>query len=92
MRKYLVETSLPADAVGECSSREWRARSAAAELRRQGVRVRFDRVVRVPEDGLCLFVFEAASEREATRAAEIARLDPFRVVEAARSGQRAGVG
>jgi hypothetical protein len=92
MRKYVVETALPAEAAGQCSAREWRARSAAGELRRQGVRVRFDRVIRVPEDGLCLFVFEGASEHEAARAAELARLDPFRVVEAVQSGRRAGVG
>jgi hypothetical protein len=47
-------------------------------------RVRFDRVIRVPEEGTCLFLFEAASAREAALVAELAGLGPFRVVEDAR--------
>ena len=81
MRRYLVETFVARDATGGCSAPEWRVRSVAGELRRQGVRVRFDRAIRVPEDELCLFVFEAASEREAALAAELAQLDPYRIVE-----------
>jgi hypothetical protein len=50
MRRYLVETFVARDATGGCSAPEWRVRSVAGELRRQGVRVRFDRAIRVPED------------------------------------------
>ncbi|MGH3132844.1 MAG: hypothetical protein ACRDNY_03725 [Gaiellaceae bacterium] len=92
MPSYLVETFLPGDAVAGCSAREWRARSAAGDLRRQGVRVRFDRVIHVPGEERCVFVFDAASRREAALAAELAQLDPFRVVEAAPREERAGTG
>ena len=47
--------------------------------------VRFDRVIRIPEEDACLFVFDAASAREAALVAELAGLGPFRVVEDARS-------
>ena len=50
-----------------------------------GPAYRFDRVIRVPEDDACLFVFDAASAREAALVAELAGLGPFRVVEDARS-------
>jgi hypothetical protein len=81
MPSYRVETLLAREATSECTAREWRARSTAGELRRQGVMVRFDRVVRVPEEQTCLFVFDAASAREAALVAELADLGPFRVVE-----------
>ena len=84
MPRYRVETFLPEGATSECTAREWRARSAVGELRRQGVRVRFDRVVRVPQEETCLFVFDAASATEAALVAELADLGPFRVVEEAR--------
>jgi hypothetical protein len=83
MPSYRVETLLAREASRECTAREWRARSAAGELRRQGIRVRFDRVVRLPEEETCLFVFDAASAREAALVAELAKLGPFRVVEEA---------
>ena len=85
MPSYRVETFLAREATSECAAREWRARSTAGELRRQGVLVRFDRVVRIPEEDACMFVFDAASAREAALVAELAGLGPFRVVEDARS-------
>ena len=88
MPSYRVETFLAAEATSECAAREWRARSTAGALRRQGVMVRFDRVIRVPGEDACLFVFDAASAREAALVAELAELGPFRVVEDARSAAR----
>jgi muconolactone delta-isomerase len=85
MPSYLVETFLAREATAECAAREWRARSTAGELRRQGVMVRFDRMIRRPQEDACLFVFDAASAREAALVAELAELGPFRVVEDARS-------
>ena len=79
MPSYRVETFLAREATSECAAREWRARSTAGELRRQGVMVRFDRVVRIPEEDACMFVFDAASAREAALVAELAGLGPFRV-------------
>ena len=44
--------------------------------------MRYEQSIHVPEDELCFFVFEAPSGSEAALAAELARLDPFRIVEA----------
>jgi len=85
MPTYTVETFLSRQATAECAAREWRARATAGELRRQGVMVRFDRVIRLPEQDACLFVLDAASAREAELVAELAELGPFRVVEDART-------
>jgi hypothetical protein len=79
---YLVESYLARGGAGERTTRERRARSAAEELTREGTRVRFDRSIHVPEDEICFFVFDAPSSREATLAAQRARLEPVRVVEA----------
>lgn len=85
MPSYLVETYLARCHADERAACEERARSAADELTRAGTRVRFDGVIHVPEDETCFFVFEAPSSREAALAAELAALDPFRVVEAVTS-------
>jgi hypothetical protein len=82
MPRYVLET-VAAGARGGCTAREWRVRSAAAELRRRGVRVRFDRALPAAEEARCLFVVEAPSAREARLAAELAELERFRIVEAA---------
>jgi hypothetical protein len=84
---YLVETFLPRAVRNGPASRERRARSAASELSRQGVGVRFDRTIHVPEDEVCFFIFEAGSERDVALAAQRAGLDPLRVVEVSPSGE-----
>ena len=81
MPRYLVETLVRPGTSAECTLREWRARSIAAELRRKGVRVCFERAISTPDDGICVIVLAAASEREAAMTAELAGLTPFRVVE-----------
>ncbi len=85
MPSYLVETYLSRGHADERAVREERARSAAAELTQAGTSVRFDGVIHVPEDETCFFVFDAASGPEAVLAAQIAELDPVRVVEAVTS-------
>jgi hypothetical protein len=85
MPSYLVETYLARGLAGERTAREARARSAAAELTEAGTSVRFDGVIHVPEDEICFFVFGAPSSRAAVLVAELAALDPFRVVEAVTS-------
>jgi hypothetical protein len=82
---YLVETYLARSDARERLTRERRARSAADELTQQGTSVRFERVIHVPEDEMCFFVFEAPSGRDAALAAERAGLEAFRVVEAVSS-------
>jgi hypothetical protein len=83
---YLVETYLARGQAGERSARERRARSAAEELTREKIPVRFEQSIHVPEDEICFMVFGALSSRDAALAAQRARLDPIRVVEAVSSG------
>ncbi len=87
MRSYLVETYLARGRAGERTAREVRARAAAADLSAAGTHIRFQGVVHVPEDEICFFVFDAPSSRDAVLVAELAALDPVRVVEAVTSGE-----
>ena len=92
MPRFMVETFVAPGAHVECTAREWRVRSATGELRRQGLRVRLDRVVAAPEDGLCRFVFDAASGRETALVVELAQLDQYRIVEASEPERTPDVG
>ena len=85
MPSYLVETYLARGQAGERVARERQARSAAEELTRERTAVRFERSIHLPEDEICFYVFEAPSRRDAALAAQRARLDPLRVVEAVSS-------
>jgi hypothetical protein len=87
MPSYLVETYLARGSAGERTAREQRARSAAEELTQGGTCVSFAGVIHVPEDEICFFVFGAPSSRVAALAAQLAALDPYRVVEAVTSGE-----
>jgi hypothetical protein len=82
MPSYLVETYLARSHAGERTACDLRARSAADELTRGMVPVRFDRSIYIPEDEICFFVFDAPSGREAARAAQRAELEPIRIVAA----------
>ena len=82
MPSYLVETYLARARAGELAAREQQARTAAEELTQQWTCVRFERSTYVPEDEICLFVFDASPGRDATRVAQRAELEPMRVVEA----------
>jgi hypothetical protein len=84
---FLVETYLTACGTRSLAACEKRARTAAAELTRERTRVRFERSIYIPQDEICFFVFSAASRQDVARAAELAALDPIRVVEAISSGQ-----
>jgi hypothetical protein len=79
---FLVETYLSQGSAGERAALDRRARSAAQELTRGSTHVRFDQSIHVPEDETCFFVFDAPSSREAALVAQLAGLDPVRVVEA----------
>jgi hypothetical protein len=79
---YLIETYLARGQAGERTARERRARSAAEGLTRERSRVRFEHSIHVPEDEICFFVFDAPSGREAALVAQLAGLEPVRVVEA----------
>jgi hypothetical protein len=87
MPSYLVETYLARCHAADRAVSEARARSAADELTRGGTPVGFGGVIHVPEDETCFVVFHAPSSRDAARAAELAGLDPVRIVEAVTSGE-----
>jgi len=70
---YLVETYL--------------ARGRAASVRSAAAQLRCAQSIYVPEDETCFFVFDAPSPSEAALAAQIAGLEPVRVVEAIPSGR-----
>ena len=53
----------------------------------KGERVSFGRSIHVPEDEICFFTFEASSGREVALVAELAGLQPLRVVEALSSAK-----
>lgn len=86
MPSFLVETYLSRGAA-DVAAREARARSAAAELTREGMRVRFDLSIHVPQDEMCLFVFNAPSSTEVELVAAQAALEAVRIVEAVSSGE-----
>jgi hypothetical protein len=77
---YLVETFLARGALGERRARERRARSATEDLTREGMPVRFEGSIHVPEDEICFFTFAAPTHRAAVLVAERAGLEPLRVV------------
>ena len=85
MPSYLIETYRARGHADERAARESRARSAAGELTEAGTCVRFDGIIDVPEDEICFFVFGAPSSEEAVLVAQLAALDPVRVVEAVTS-------
>lgn len=82
MPSYLVEIYLASSASGERQEREQQATSAAATLTREGTHVRFGGSIHVPEDEMCLFVFEAPSAPAVALVAARAGLEALRIVEA----------
>jgi hypothetical protein len=84
---YLVETFLARCASGERRALEGRARSAAEDLTREGICVRFEGSTHVPEDEMCFFTFTAPTTRAAVLVALRAGLEPLRVVQVIPSGK-----
>ncbi|HVE62949.1 MAG TPA: hypothetical protein VNB94_04015 [Mycobacteriales bacterium] len=82
MPSYLVETYLTRSVGGERAAAERRARVAVADLASEGLDIRFEHTIHIPEEELCFFVLDAPSGRHAALAAERAGLHPLRVVEA----------
>ena len=75
MQRYLVESYIPRSRARNARAAGREARTAAAELTREGTRVRYVRTTLVPEDETCFHIFEAASKEavgEACRRAGIA--------------------
>lgn len=85
MRSYLVESFLPRASAGDRVVGDERARLAAEALARSGTRVRFAGSIHVPEDELCLYLFDAPAADVASIAARNAGIEPLRIVEASSS-------
>jgi hypothetical protein len=81
--RYLVESYLPvADAEGRAAV-ESRARAAADELAREGAPLRHLNCIFVPEDEMCLVMYEADSPELVREASHRAGIECERVLEAA---------
>jgi hypothetical protein len=79
---YLVELYLPRSRAGEASAIVDRARAAAAELRAEGVAVRYVRTTFVPEDETCFHLFDAESLDPVEDVCARAALGRIRIVAA----------
>jgi hypothetical protein len=87
VRTFLVETYEPRGRGAEALSvLGIRARAAAAALSRSGSRTRYVRTMFLPEDEICLHVFEAASREAVLEAARLAGLTDARITEAVERG------
>jgi hypothetical protein len=80
--EYLVEAYVPLQEHGGLGRIVGRARAAAAEMRRDGVSVRYLRPILLPEDEVCLHLFEAPSADAVREASRRADLTFERIVEA----------
>ena len=87
MRTFLVEAYEPRGRGAEALSvLETRARAAAADLSRSGSRTRYVRTMFLPEDEICLHVFEAPSREAVLEAARTAGLTDARITEVVELG------
>ncbi len=77
MSEYLVEVFQPGTRPLDTA----RPRRAAEELARKGTAVRYVRAIYVPDDEICLHLFEAPSAGAVAAAAERAELLADRIVE-----------
>lgn len=90
MARYVVELERPTDGWGRLQAATASARDVAAAMRRDGVPVRFLRLVFVPEDEACFFLYEATSREVAEEAAERSATAVASVQEVARPGGERG--
>jgi hypothetical protein len=80
--RYLVETYLPRAGAAGPAEVEARARAAAHELAREGAPLRHLNCIFVPEDEMCLLLYEAASPDLVRQASHRAGIECERVLEA----------
>jgi hypothetical protein len=79
---FIVEIYLSGDADGEPDRTIDRTMAAVAELEASGQAIRFLHSIFVPDDELCLFLFDAGSAELVGEAARLAGLDPDRIARA----------
>lgn len=80
--RFLVESYLPARGDDDVSKVDATARAAADEFRREGAGLHFVESIFVPEDEMCLLVFEADSAELVREASRRAGIPCERVLEA----------
>jgi hypothetical protein len=81
--RYLVESYLPVAGAEGQADVDASARAGAAELAREGAPLRYLNCIFVPEDEMCLLMYEAASPELVRDACHRAGIDCERVLEAA---------
>jgi len=81
-RTYLLETYMSRTSAGEPAAAAARARSSAAQMRREGTPIRVVRSFFAPEDELWFCLFEARSSDAVAEASRRAELGLGRIQEA----------
>lgn len=81
LRSYLAQSYLPRIRRSELREAASRARRAAEALAAEGTPIRHLRTTFVPQDEMCLHLFEAASARVVEEAMQRAALAADRIVE-----------
>jgi len=81
-RTYLLETYMPRTSTGEPAEAAARARSSAAQMRREGTPICVLRSFFAPEDELWFCLFEARSSDVVAEASRRAELGLGRIQEA----------
>jgi hypothetical protein len=81
--RYLVESYLPVVGAEGQANVEASARAAAEELAREGAPLRHLDCIFVPEDEMCLLMYEADSPELVREASRRAGIECERVLEAA---------
>lgn len=81
MPEFLLEFYLPRTNTAGVGLSAENARRAAEQLIQEGTQVRFLRAIYVPEDEICLFLYEAASPEAVGEAARRAGLSFERIAE-----------
>ena len=81
--RYLVESYLPVADAASQTDVEGRARAAAEDLARAGAPLRHLSCIFVPEDEMCLLMYEADSSELVREASRRAGIECERVLEVA---------
>jgi len=92
---YLVETYMPRSRAQEAHTAGSRARSAAEELSREGMHVRYVRTTFLPDDETCFHLFDAVSAdavEEVSRRANLGRVRVVPAVDASAPARTRGAG
>jgi len=82
MQKYIVERHLPGITDEQLTAAATQAKRTTAEMRDEGVPVRYHRSTFVPAEEKCFCLFEGASQDDVRQANERAELPFERIVEA----------